>query len=114
MLQYEDVLKVKVIKIEFKDKWFCFDYITSYLETLGFSKIKKRFGSCKRTGISFDDLISALLVLPIVGLKTIHSLTKSNIYNINITSKDSYYRLLINQHVNWRGIFNALCKRILN
>ena len=113
MLHYEDISKTEEIKGKFKDSWLGADYLTSHLEILRFSKIKQRFNSCKKAGISFEDLISTLLILPIIGLKTIHSLT-SNIGNtIGSASKDSYYRLLANQHINWRGFLMSFVKEYL-
>ena len=102
MLHHEDISKTKGIKIKFKENWLGPDYLISHLEILGYSKIKKRFESCKKSGISFDSLVSTLLVLPIIGFNTIYSLTKSNELH-SIIDKDSYYRFLANQHINWRS-----------
>jgi hypothetical protein len=113
MLQYEDISKTKEIKIKFKENWLRQDYLISHLEILGYSKIKKRFESCKKSGISFDSLVSTLLVLPIIGLNTIYSLTKSNEPHISIAGKDSYYRLLANQNINWRGLLMHFVKEYL-
>jgi hypothetical protein len=113
MLLHEDISKTKEIKIKFKENWLRQDYLISHLEILGYSKIKKRFESCKKSGISFDTLVSTLLVLPIIGLNTIYSLTKSNEPNINIVGKDSYYRLLANQNINWRGLLMHFVKEYL-
>ncbi len=113
MLHHEDISKVKEIKGKFKDSWLGSDYLSSHIEILGFGKIKQRFNSCKKAGISFDNLISTLLVLPIIGLKTIHSLTANNDNNIGSASKDSYYRLLANQHINWRSFLMHFVKEYL-
>ena len=113
MLHHEDITKTKEIKIKFKENWLSRDYLISHLEILGYSKIKKRFESCKRSGISFDSLVSTLLVLPIIGLNTINSLTKNNEPNISIAGKDSYYRLLANQNINWRGLLMHFVKEYL-
>ena len=113
MLLHEDISKTKEIKIKFKENWLRPDFLISHLEILGYSKIKKRFESCKKSGISFDSLVSTLLVLPIIGLNTIYSLTKSNDPNINKASKDSYYRLLANQNINWRALLMHFVKEYL-
>ncbi len=113
MLQHEDIAKTKEIKVKFKENWLSRDYLRSHLEILGYSKIKKRFGACKKSGIPFDVLISALLVLPIIGLNTIHSLTKNKEAKLNIAGKDSYYRVLGNQNVNWRSLLMHFVKEYL-
>ena len=113
MLLHEDISKTKEIKIKFKENWLSQDYLISHLDILGYSKIKKRFESCKKSGISFDSLVSTLLVLPIIGLNTIFSLTKSDEANLNIAGKDSYYRLLANQNINWRSFLMCFVKEYL-
>ncbi|MCP4269951.1 MAG: transposase [Candidatus Brocadiaceae bacterium] len=114
MLLHEDISKTRELKIKFKEIWLRQDYLISHLEILGYSKIKKHFESCKKSGISFDSLISTLLVLPIMGLSTIYSLAKSNAPNIKISGKDSYYRLLANQNINWRGLLMHFVKEYLS
>lgn len=113
MLHHEDITKTKEIKVKFKENWLRPDYLISHLEILGYSKIKKRFESCKKTGISFDSLVSTMLVLPIIGLNTIYSLTKIKEPNISIAGKDSYYRLLANQNINWRALLMHFVKEYL-
>lgn len=113
MLQREDISKTEEIKGKFKDSWLGSDYLTSHLEILGFNKIKRRFNSCKKAGISFEDLIRVLLILPIIGLKTIHSLTSKKENNISSACKDSYYRLLANQNINWRSFLMSFVKEYL-
>jgi len=113
MLHHENISKTKEIKIKFKENWLRSDYLISHLEILGYSKIKKRFESCKKSGISFESLVSTLLVLPIIGFNTIYSLTKSNEPNSSIAGKDSYYRLLANQHINWRSLLMHFVKEYL-
>ncbi len=56
MLHHEDITKTKEIKIKFKENWLSRDYLISHLEILGYSKIKKRFGSCKKSGICCADI----------------------------------------------------------
>lgn len=48
-------------------------------------------------------MISILLILPITGISTIHELTKSKNEELNQCGKDSYYRILANQKINWRS-----------
>lgn len=104
MLHNEDISKIKEIKGLMKDNWLNPDYLQTHLNILGFNKIKNRFSSYKKSGISFNDLISVLLILPIIGVNTIHSLCKNTDVRFNKARKDSYYRLQANQNVNWRNL----------
>ena len=87
MLHHEDISKTKEIKIKFKENWLRPDYLISHLEILGYRKIKKRFESCKKSGISFDSIVSTFLVLSIIGLNTIYSFSKSNEPHISTADK---------------------------
>ena len=96
MLQHEVISKVEEIKGKFKSNWLDSEYLLANLEILGFSKIQQRYNKSKKSGIPFNQLLSVLLVLPIIGIKSIYSLSKES-SAINICGKDSYYRLLSNQ-----------------
>ena len=99
MLQSEDIAKVQEVKGKFNKFWLDADYLQSYLNILGFQQIKKKFKSCKQSGYCFGDLISTLLFLPVMGLKTINELTsnKESSFIDKKSAKDSYYRILANQ-----------------
>ncbi|AJA69231.1 Transposase [Myroides sp. A21] len=103
MLQYEDITKVQEIKGKFKKVWLSSEYLNSHLNILGFNKITKQFDWCKKSGYTFKDLISILLILPIIGISSVFSLSKNKDADINNCGKDSYYRLLSNQNIDWRS-----------
>ena len=112
MLQHEVISKVEEIKGKFKSNWLDSEYLLANLEILGFSKIQQRYNKSKKSGIPFNQLLSVLLVLPIIGIKSIYSLSKES-NAINICGKDSYYRLLSNQFINWRSILLSFVKEYL-
>lgn len=113
MLQHEDIAKVEEIKGKFKTSWLDLDYLSSYLDILGFHKIKRRFNTCKKSGVSFEELIGILLVLPIIGFSSIHAFTSNKENKISLTGKDPYYRLLANQFINWRSLLFSFVKEYL-
>lgn len=115
MLQSEDIAKVQEVKGKFNKFWLDTDYLQGYLNILGFHQIRKKFKSCKQSGYSFGDLISTLLLLPVMGLKTINELTSNNESNFldHKSAKDSYYRILGNQKINWRDFLFKFVKQYL-
>jgi len=115
MLQSEDIAKVQEVKGKFNKFWLDTDYLQSYLNILGFQQIKKKFKSCKQSGYSFGNLISTLLLLPVMGLKTINELTsnKESSFIDKKSAKDSYYRILANQKINWRDFLFKFVKQYL-
>jgi len=113
MLQHEDIAKVQEIKGKFNTIWLNSEYIQSHLNFLGFNKIKTKFSWCKKAGFSFEDLISTLLILPLIGINNIHGLTTSKNKELTTCGKDSYYRILANQKINWRGFLAQFVKQYL-
>ena len=115
MLQSEDIAKVQEVKGKFNKFWLDADYLQSYLNILGFQQIKKKIKSYKQSGHSFGDLISTLLLLPVMGLKTINELTsnKESSFIDKKSAKDSYYRILANQKINWRDFLFKFVKQYL-
>jgi hypothetical protein len=76
MLQHEDIAKIQEIKGKFNKVWLSSEYLQEHLNILGFNKIKRKFSWCKKAGFSFENLISKLLVFPLIGIKTINGLNK--------------------------------------
>ena len=103
MLRNEDIAKIQEIKAKFNNKWLSSEYLQEHLNILGFNRIKNKFRWCKASGFSFEKLISTLLVLPFAGIGTIHELANSKNEELNHCGKDSYYRILANQKINWRS-----------
>lgn len=113
MLRDEDIAKISEIKGKFNKVWLSSEYLQAHLNILGFNKIKSRFSWCKKAGFSFEALISTLLVLPLIGIKTINGLTTDKAKEFYINGKDSYYRILANQKINWRDFLSQFVKQYL-
>ena len=71
MLQHEDIAKTQEIKGKFNKVWLSSEYLQAHLDILGFNKIKSQFSWCKKAGFSFENLISMLLILPLIGINSI-------------------------------------------
>ena len=51
--------------------------------------------------------------MPLAGVETIYRLTKSTDVDIQKRGKDSYYRMLANQKINWRSFLAQFVKQYL-
>ena len=113
MLHHEDITKIQELKVKFKNVWLSSEYLQAHLNILGFDKVRSKFNWLKKSGYSFDSLISMLLVLPLIGFKTIHALTTTKDNELDTTGKDSYYRVLANQKIKWRDFLFYFVKQYL-
>jgi len=113
MLQHKDIVKVQELKGKFNKVWLSSEYLQAHLDILGFNKIKSQFSWCKKSGFSFESLISMLLILPLIGIDSIYGLTTSKDRELNKCGKDSYYRILANQKINWRAFLTQFVKQYL-
>jgi hypothetical protein len=113
MLQHEDIAKIQELKGKFDKVWVSSEYLQAHLNILGFNKIKSQFSWCKKAGFSFDSLVATLLILPLIGINSIYGLTTSKDAGLNKCGKDSYYRILANQKINWRAFLAQFVKQYL-
>ena len=113
MLQHEDIVKIQELKGKFNKVWISSEYLRAHLNILGFDKIKSRFGRCKNAGFSFEDLISTLLILPLIGIDSIHGLVTDKDREPSRCGKDPYYRILANQKIDWRAFLARFVKQYL-
>ena len=113
MLKHEDISKVQEIKGKFKKIWLSSDYLQAHLNILGFNKIKTKFSWVKKSGVSFGELISTLLTLPLIGVSSINGLADNKDKDLEHSGKDSYYRILANQKINWRAFLAQFVKQYL-
>jgi len=113
MLKNKDISKIQEIKGKFNKIWVSSEYLEAHLNILGFNNIKKKFNWCKKSGISFGELISTLLFLPLIGVTSIYGLVESKDKELQHSSKDSFYRILANQKINWRAFLAQFVKQYL-
>jgi hypothetical protein len=113
MLQHEDIAKIHEIEGKFNKIWLSSEYLQAHLNILGFNKIKDKFSWCKKAGFSFENLISTLLFLPLIGISSIHGFTTNKDKDLDKCGKDSYYRILANQKINWRVFLALFVKQYL-
>jgi len=113
MLQNKDIAKIQEIKIFFKNSWVQSEFFLKQLELFHFTKSSTIFKSIKQSGIPAWDLLKLLFILPFTNTQTISSLYNTKMAPNTQGKKDTYYRLLSNQKINWRNILLIFVKRYL-
>ena len=101
------------MKGKFSKVWAGPDYLRAHLNILGFDTIKKNYGRCKKAGVSFGELISTLLILPLIGIGSVHGLVTYKQREPGKCGKDAYYRILANQKIDRRGFLARFVKQYL-
>jgi len=104
MLQNKDIAKIQEVKTFFKDTWIQPEFFVKHLELLNFSKTSKLFKSVKQSGVPFWDLIKLILSLPFMDMGSLGSVFNGSAPVETKAQKDTYYRALTNQKMDWRNL----------
>ena len=113
MLRDKDIAKIQEIKTLYTDSWAQPEFFSKQIELFDFTKASKIFMAIKKSGVPVWDIIKLLLILPFSNVKSIHSLYNTKMAPVAKGKKDTYYRLLGNQKINWRNILLLFAKRYL-
>jgi len=89
------------------------EFFSKQIELFDFTKASKIFKAIKKSGVPVWDIIKLLLILPFSNAQNIHSLYSTKMAPEVKGQKDTYYRLLGNQKINWRNILLLFVKRYL-
>ena len=114
MLQNKDIANTQEVKTFFKDTWKQPEFFIKQLELLNFSKSSRLFKSVKQTGVPFWDLIKLILLLPFMDMGSLGSAFNSKSSVELSAEKDTYYRALTNQKMDWRNLLLLFVKRYLS
>lgn len=114
MLQNKDIAKIQEVKAFFKDTWKHPEFFIKHLELLNFSKTSKLFKSVKQSGVPFWELIELILALPFMDMESIGSVFNGKNVVKTKAGKDTYYRALANQKMDWRNLLLLFVKRYLS
>jgi len=114
MLQNKDIAKIQEVKTFFNDTWVQPEFFVKHLELLNFQKTSKLFKSVKKCGIPFWDLMKLILVLPFMDMGSLGSVFNGGARVETKAQKDTYYRALTNQKMNWRNLLLLFVKRYLS
>ena len=88
MLQHKDTHKISELKNGFTQAWLEPDFIFRSLKCFSFSSLNKGLAFFKLKGYSFEWVISILIAMPFMGIKTVNGLS-----GLVEAKKDVFYRL---------------------
>jgi len=114
MLQNKDIAKTQEVKTFFKDTWRQPEFLIKHLELFNFSKTSKLFKSVKQSGVPFWELIKLVLALPFMDVDSLGSVFNGKGTVETKAQKDTYYRALANQRMDWRNLLLLFVKRYLS
>lgn len=74
-------------------------------------RICKQVGFQKQAGYSAAEIITLMLILPLILLKSVHVLYESEFAKLGEMKKDTIYRLKNNLNLPWRQLLLAVAKQ---
>lgn len=84
------------------------------MKTFKFKTLCSQVGFQKKEGYSASEIITLMLVLPLMLLKSVNALYKSEFQKVTAMKKDSIYRLKNNEKMPWRPLLLAVAKQFQN
>jgi hypothetical protein len=85
--------------------------IFEVMKTFKLKSLCCRVGFQKHDGYSASEIITIMLVLPLMLLKSVNALYKSEYQKVTAMKKDSIYRLKNNERMPWRSLLWAVAKQ---
>ena len=65
----------------------------------------------KQAGYTASEILTLMLILPLMLLKSVHALYKSEFQKVTTMKKDSIYRLKNNENMPWRALLLVMAKQ---
>jgi hypothetical protein len=113
MLQDKDINKISELKRTFVDTHKNQNFFDKIISLLKLGKYHAFFSMAKVKGIPVLQLMSILISFPFIGQKNVHDFAQSNWRKFVGCGKDTFYRLINNANMNWRGFLYAVLLRTL-
>ena len=85
--------------------------IFQVMKTFKIKSLCCRVGFQKQDGYSASEIITLILVLPLMLLNSVNALYKSEFQKVTAMKKDSIYRLKNNERMPWRSLLYAVAKQ---
>lgn len=85
--------------------------ILNVMKTFKLKTLCSRVGFRKQDGYSTSEIISIMLMLPLMLLSSIHAFYKSEFQKVAVMKKDTIYRLKNNEKMPWRALLLAFAKQ---
>lgn len=81
------------------------------MKVFNFQNICLQIGFIKESGYELLEVITVIIMMPLMSLKSVNSFYSSNYQNITKMKKDVIYRLKNNENMKWRKLLLGVCKR---
>lgn len=85
--------------------------ICQVMKIFKFKTICSKSGMAKNIGYSASEVITLMVMFPLMLLKSVHALYQSEYENLTKMKKDVLYRLQNNEKLPWRRLLYGVCKR---
>jgi len=85
--------------------------IRDVMETFNFRSLCYKAGFSKQQGYSVTDIITLLLVFPLMIIDSVNAFYKSEFNNVTTMQKDAIYRLKNNDRMPWRNLLYHVSKQ---
>lgn len=107
MRQNLDEIKTVFEKHEYSINMIVFDLLKKFK----FKSLICNCGFSKASGYKVSEIVVIMLVLPLMLLKSVHSLYKSEYSKVAEMKRDTIYRLKNNENMPWRRLLYSVAKR---
>ena len=85
--------------------------IFNVMKTFKLKTVCNHVGFLKQDGYSASEIITIMVMLPLILLKSINALYKSEFQKVTAMKKDALYRLKNNEKMPWRALLLAMTKQ---
>jgi len=102
MLHCKGIKNIWELKNDFSYSWVEPEFINSSLKLFSFSKLSKPVSEIKNKGYGFEWLLTVLLSMPFINIKSVNSMLNGHVRHQTEAGKDVFYRLKNNSQLNWR------------
>lgn len=90
--------------------------VAGFLRFVNAKTVKRaaaRLEGLKEQGFAAQGVLLLLLIMPLLGLKNVHSFLHSELASLSSASKDVFYRLINNPLIDWRKLQYGFVKEFL-
>ena len=85
--------------------------IVQVMKTFKLRTLCRQVGFQKQAGYTTSEILTLMLMLPLMLLKSVHALYKSEFQKVTTMKKDSIYRLKNNEKMPWRALLLVMTKQ---
>ena len=105
----QDINEIK--KVLDKHGYSINNIITDVMKKFNFKTICWKAGAIKGNGYSVSEIITLLIMFPLMLLKSVNALYKSEFQKVTNMKKDTIYRLKNNERIPWRSLLYGVAKK---